>query len=177
MSTKQPDYFELLGLSRQAELDLQELETRWKARAAAVHPDRFTQASDAEKRIAMQWSAQINEAYRVLRDPLKRLAYLCELAGFRVGEGSGGSVSTPFLMHQMQWRDDLEEISQSQNAQALAELVAEVLAKRAAQQRAVVHEIEQQRWESAVTGLHEWMFIDKFVQELRAVERNLVKTG
>ena len=176
MSSKQLDHFELLGLSRQAELDLQVLESKWKARAAAVHPDRFTQASDAEKRVAMQWSAQVNEAYRILRDPLKRLVYLCELAGFKVGEGSGTSVSTPFLMHQIQWREALEEITQNADGQALSTLMAEVHAQRSLHQTAVIRDIEHEHWALAVTGLHEWMFIDKFVQELRTAERQVGKT-
>jgi molecular chaperone HscB len=43
-----------------------------------VHPDRFVNATDAEKRVAMQWATRANEAYQTLKNPQKRAQYLCE---------------------------------------------------------------------------------------------------
>ena len=47
----------------------------------AAHPDRFVNATDAEKRVAMQWATRANEAYQTLKNPQKRARYLCELNG------------------------------------------------------------------------------------------------
>src|SRR5690625_1865721 len=97
------DYFELLGVERSMDLDADDLEQRWKARANKMHPDRFVGATSAEKRVAMQWSAQLNEAYRTLREPLSRARYLCTLHGHPVEEGTGTLLDVSLLEQQMQW--------------------------------------------------------------------------
>lgn len=75
------DHFGLFGLPARFDLDPQALESAWRTVAAQVHPDRYATASPAERRVAMQWAARANEAYRLLRDPLLRARYLCEQAG------------------------------------------------------------------------------------------------
>ena len=163
----------MFGLSRGFEVDPQDLETRWKARAAAVHPDRFANASDAEKRVAMQWSARVNEAYRVLRDPLKRAQYLCELAGFPTENQVGVGMDMAFLGQQMQWRETLETLEDQSDSAALAELQQEILADRDTRVAQTAKLIEQGQWASVVQRLHEWMFIEKFLQELTTAQRKI----
>ena len=172
----QPDHFELFGLDRGFEVDPQNLEKLWKARAAAVHPDRFAGASDAEKRVAMQWSAQINEAYRVLRDPLGRAQYLIELAGLNVDPSSGGAMDVAFLGQQMQWREDLEDVRASGDARALSELKTAIEADRLARQTQTAKLIANAQWELALKSLREWMFVEKFLQEIASAQRALNTT-
>ncbi len=149
------------------------LESRWKARAAAVHPDRFASASDAEKRVAMQWSASINEAYRVLRDPLKRAQYLCELAGHATENQPNVAMDAAFLVQQMQWREALEDIRSSKDVSALAQLSAEIEADRRHRQDQTARLIADERWGEVVKCLHEWMFVEKFLQEIQGARRAL----
>ena len=172
----QPDYFELLGLARGFDLDAQSLERSWKDRVATVHPDRFAGASDAQKRVAMQWSSQINEAYRVLRDPLKRAQYLCELAGYRAGSDAGAGLDTAFLMQQMQWRESLEELRDQGRTEALGELIAEIEQDRLTRQKQTGALVDSGHWDEAIKSLHEWMFVEKFLQELTSVRRALKTT-
>ena len=138
-----------------------------------MHPDRFANASDAEKRVAMQWSAQVNEAYRVLKDPLKRAQYLCELAGYPTENQPNVGLDPAFLMQQMQWRESLEEITSTNDLAALDALEQEIDADRDSRMAAVASLIEQSQWEDVVKRLHEWMFIDKFSQELVAARRTM----
>lgn len=172
----QPDHFELFGLVRGFEVDPQDLEQLWKARAAAVHPDRFAGASDAEKRVAMQWSAQVNEAYRVLRDPLRRAQYLIELAGFKVETSSGAAMDVEFLGQQMQWREDLEDVRASGDVLALTRLKDAIEADRRARQSQTAKLIADSQWESALKSLREWMFVEKFLQEIAGAQRALNTT-
>ena len=92
------DHFSLFGLPARFDLDAQALENAWRAVAAQVHPDRYATASPAERRVAMQWAARANEAYRVLRDPLLRARYLCEQAGIDLQTESNTSMDTAFLL-------------------------------------------------------------------------------
>jgi molecular chaperone HscB len=167
----QADYFELFDLPRGFEVNTEDLEQRWKTRVAAVHPDRFAGASDAEKRVAMQWSASVNEAYRVLRDPLKRAQYLCDLAGFQTENLPGASMDMAFLVQQMQWREELERIRDSQDAKALTVLANQIEADRENLQSNTATLIGAQQWDEVVKRLQEWMFVEKLLQEIKSVER------
>ena len=66
------NHFELLGLPVSYALDAAALERAYRDLQGRVHPDRFASASEAERRVAMQWAARANEAYRTLRHPVDR---------------------------------------------------------------------------------------------------------
>ena len=73
--------FELFGLVPRFAQDRAALDARWKELQREIHPDRFAAQGASAQRVAMQWSARINEAYQRLKDPLRRAGYLCELNG------------------------------------------------------------------------------------------------
>jgi len=167
------DYFELFGLARTFELDSVELESSWKQRIALVHPDRFAADSAAKRRVAMHWSAQLNEGYRVLRDPLRRAQYLCELAGHPSVDQPGTSMEPAFLMQQIEWREALEHAQAIEDRSGLEHIESEIVAKRRDQMTKTGQYIAQQQWKEAVKSLHEWMFVEKFLQELTSARRAL----
>jgi molecular chaperone HscB len=175
-SLNQADYFELLDLARGFDIDAGDLDARWKARAAAVHPDRFVGVSDAQKRVAMQWSAQINEAYRVLRDPLRRAQYLCELAGHPVADQPDVGMDLAFLGQQMQWREELEDVRASADLDSLAALKTAIEVDRQTRQTLTANLIAQGQWPDVLKSLREWMFVEKFMQEIKSTERALNTT-
>ncbi|MEN9418773.1 MAG: co-chaperone protein HscB [Pseudomonadota bacterium] len=123
------DDFTLFGLAPAFALDRAALDARWRAWQAQVHPDRFAAEGAAAQRVALQWATRINEAYRRLRDPVARAAYLCALRGAPV-EPHGGAAAMPagFLVQQMEWRERMEEAARRRDAQALRELDAEAAA-------------------------------------------------
>jgi molecular chaperone HscB len=90
-------------------VDPQALDQAYRALQAQVHPDRFADRSDAERRVAMQWAAAANEAYRVLKKPLPRAKYLIESAGVVLGEQDNTAMPAEFLMQQMEWRELVAE--------------------------------------------------------------------
>src|SRR3954465_9598095 len=73
--------FELFGLPERFAQDRAAIDARWKELQREAHPDKFAAQGASAQRVAMQWSVRINEAYRRLKDPLQRAAYLCELRG------------------------------------------------------------------------------------------------
>lgn len=152
-------------------VDASLLDAQWKARAAQVHPDRFVNASAPEKRVAMQWSTQLNEAYRVLRDPLQRAKYLCELAGQDVSESTSRTLGMAFLSQQMEWREELENLEAARDGVGLDALLTQVRADCAQCQSQTSQWIEQKHWNEAVKSLNEWMFIEKFFKEVQSAKR------
>ena len=73
--------FEIFGLVPKFELDEDQLQKKYLEVQRKVHPDRFASASDAEKRVAEQWAALINDAYHKLNDPVERGKLLCSMKG------------------------------------------------------------------------------------------------
>lgn len=159
------DHFSLFGLPSRFDLDAQALESAWRTVAAQVHPDRFATASPAERRVAMQWAARANEAYRQLRDPLLRARYLCEQAGVDLQTESNTSMDTAFLMQQMTWREMMDDARD--DAGVLATLRTELEAARQQMRAALTRLLDEQR-DYAAAGLkvREWMFVEKLAQEL-----------
>ncbi len=99
------DHFALFGLSRSFRLDLSDLDSRYRDIQAQVHPDRFANAGDAERRMSMQWATHANEAYQTLKKPLERAKYLLHLTGHDIQAESNTAMPTDFLMEQMEWRE------------------------------------------------------------------------
>jgi len=68
-------YFELFGLAPQLNLDLKDLEQRYFSLSRQWHPDRFARKSEPERQEALDRTALLNDAYRTLRNPVKRAEY------------------------------------------------------------------------------------------------------
>src|SRR5258705_6764972 len=72
------DYFTFLGLPRKLTLDADALERNFRALSRQFHPDYFYNAPPAERRASLERSSYLNDAYRTLRQPVSRMAYLLE---------------------------------------------------------------------------------------------------
>jgi len=157
--------FVLFGLPEQFALDRADLDNRWRKLQASAHPDRFAAEGAAAKRLAMQWSVRINEAYRRLREPLSRASYLCELRGAPIDAERNTAMPAAFLMQQMSWREALDEARG--DADALVALDVEV--HRAEEE--LLHEVaclldDEQTPRAAAERVRALMFMQKFRRDL-----------
>ena len=91
-----PRHFEILGLQRAYSLQRKAIDAAWRARSRVTHPDRFAGESALQRRLALQWTASLNEARRVLRDPVARAWYL-STGESRQPEKNPPAVSPEFL--------------------------------------------------------------------------------
>lgn len=115
-----PCYFALLDLKPQFAIDLNDLAERYRKKATTVHPDRFVSASEREKRLALEHSANLNEAYQILKTPSQRARYLLSLKGGNIPLET--TVQDPeFLMQQMQWHEELDELREQPDFKQLAD--------------------------------------------------------
>lgn len=115
----QDDDFTLFGLSQRYALDRAALDQQWRALQAQVHPDKFASEGAAAQRVAMQWAVRVNEAYCRLKEPLSRAQYLCELRGAPIQAENNTAMPAAFLMHQMAWREALDEARSADAVEAL----------------------------------------------------------
>lgn len=82
------DYFSFFGLQRKLNVDSGKLETEFYALSRKLHPDRYSLAQLNEKEWSLEKTSQLNDAYRTLRDPISRTAYLLKLEGIHFEEQS-----------------------------------------------------------------------------------------
>jgi molecular chaperone HscB len=73
-------HFEVLGVPQGFSLTPADLDAAFRQRSLQVHPDRFAGASDKERRTAVERSAALTTAHRVLKHPESRALYLLKLA-------------------------------------------------------------------------------------------------
>jgi molecular chaperone HscB len=102
------DYFTLLGLPRQFEVDPKQLRQRFFALSRHAHPDQHSLETPEVQEMALRLSSTINDAYRTLSDPARRGAYLLELLG---GKSSAQDKSVPdgFLGTMMMMQEEIAE--------------------------------------------------------------------
>jgi len=101
------NYFELFGLPTSFEVDTDALAQHYLELQRVVHPDRYANASERERRLAVQAAGHINEALEVLKQPLARARYLLTLHGVDMDAGSETTSDPMFLMEQMELREAL----------------------------------------------------------------------
>ncbi|MBC3929622.1 Fe-S protein assembly co-chaperone HscB [Undibacterium sp. CY21W] len=164
------NHFELFQLPQQFAVDSAQLDRAYREVQNTVHPDKFVQASDAEKRVAMQWATHANEAYQTLKKPLKRATYLCQLQGVDLQTESNTSMPAAFLMQQMEWRETFEDARHSNNISALLALEKELhdALKSALQQ--VGSALDAQDYKAATLHIRTCMFLEKFIADIAALE-------
>jgi molecular chaperone HscB len=104
------DYFELFDLPRILALDLKDLEKRFYALSRQLHPDVHSRKGAAERESAEEATAQLNDAYRKLREPLARAAYLLKLEGFEIGEQTTKDVPPELLEEVFELNMAMEEL-------------------------------------------------------------------
>ena len=107
------NYYELFQLPVSFEVDLKDLSDRYRTLQSSIHPDKFANASDLERRLSVQQSARINEAFQTLKNPLRRARYLLELNGVDMNADTDTSMDPMFLMQQMELRERLEAVNDS----------------------------------------------------------------
>lgn len=157
--------FELFGLPVRQRLDRADLDARWKALAAQVHPDKHVGQGAAAQARAMQWSLRVNEAYRRLRDPLSRAAYLCELRGAPIEAESNTHMCRSFLVEQMEWREQLDEAAAEGEIDVLQALVKR---RQSGLFETAARELDDEGGSAAraAEAVRSLMFVARFLQDI-----------
>ena len=169
------DHFELFSLPQRYMLERAELDARYRNMQRSVHPDRYASASDQERRISMQQTAKINEAYEVLKDPLKRGRYLLQLRGYDIDDQQTTHQDPAFLMKQMELRETLAGIrEQADPLQALDRLAQDVLNQYQALESELAQALDSgEEIELAVTPVLRMQFFKRLQEEVQELEADL----
>lgn len=105
-----PDFYALFGYPETLGIDLDDLQEAFYARSRQLHPDRFARASAEDRELSLRASSLLNDAYRTLRDPLKRAEYVLSRHGFDVGQQRSSNVPPELLEEVFELNMALEEL-------------------------------------------------------------------
>jgi molecular chaperone HscB len=160
------NHFDLFQLPATFALDMSALDAAYRDVQSRVHPDKFVNATDAEKRVAMQWATRANEAYQTLKNPQKRAQYMCEQNGVDLKTESNTAMPMDFLMQQMEWREALGEARAAKDVEALDALDVQVRQDRQQRMARIGQQLDAGDYEHAAQGVRALMFLEKFSEEV-----------
>jgi molecular chaperone HscB len=110
------DYFALFAMARKLSIDVNDLERKFLQLSWKLHPDNFVNATEQEREFSLQGSSEVNDAYRVLRDPIARVEYLLELEGARK-EGEHKQQAPPELLEEVfELNESLDELREAKES-------------------------------------------------------------
>ncbi len=168
------NYFELFNLAESYSVDKTQLNEHYQTLQRLTHPDGFASSSEAEKAIALQKNAMVNDAYHVLKSPLARAEYLLELRGFSINHESQTLQDRSFLMKQMELREMLDDAAQCSDPFAAIESISQEIDDT---QRDLFSQLESQlegeMWESSADSIRKLKFLVKLSAEVELLEERL----
>jgi len=167
------NFFEYFDQPIEFLMDTDALHAAQIALQGQLHPDRFVNASDQEKRLSVQKASMVNEAYETLKEPVKRAHYLLELAGIEKNDNQTTNDSS-FLMEQISFREEMGECRT--NADPL-DCVDHVSAKLNLRAKEFSEEFEQQyqtqNYITAQETARKMMFVKKILDQLSDLQTEI----
>ncbi len=169
-------HFELFNLAPSVDLDVKALDDLHRKLSLETHPDRLVGADARARRIAAEQSASLNEAIKVLRDPVRRAFYVLELKGVKLDtEHAAAALKMPmeFLEEIMEHREALEGAKSSKDltrAQAMAKSIA---ASKTASLAAAQDALRKDDVPGASLSLGKVRYYTRFLEEVEAFEEEL----
>jgi molecular chaperone HscB len=171
----QENYFALFGVPQAYEVELGGLSSAYRALQQQAHPDRFANGSDSERRLAVQQSSFINEAYETLLSPSRRAAYLLKLVGVNSDMSSSTFKDPEFLMQQMQLREELSELQDAKDPEAALDKFYSDVDQAANTQKSVFsRNYNQQQFDEALACYAKLQFLEKLRSEAELKESELL---
>jgi molecular chaperone HscB len=172
------DPFATLGLPRRYDIDMHELETRYRELQRALHPDKHAGAGASQRRLSLERAVAVNEAYRTLKDDLRRAEAL--LALFQDNDAAHEPSSTQpqdteFLMQVLELREALDEAKEARDRARVETLTEQVQGMRAATRAELVGVFLVLEAGAAETALSQaasllgrLKFFDRFLEQVSA---------
>ena len=167
--------FALFNLPVAFQVDSALLNERYLALQKSLHPDNFSAASAQEQRLAIQKSAEINDALRILKDPITRADSIIAInTGETENPEEKSNNDIDFLMQQMEWRETLENIENRKDTDELTAFAQEINQIRHAILSELSTALDAQQWDIARAITDKLRFIKKLQAEIERVEETLL---
>ena len=168
------NYFEIFDVAVSYQPDLEAIGRLYHELQKTVHPDRFASGSEQQRRLAMQQTSLINQAYQTLRDPVARAQYLLRLKGIDMDNETDTSMDAEFLMQQMEFREAIAEVGDRDDPLAeLDSMLADSKQNIQAQMDAFSRHYEQDQLDKARESVRKMQFLFKAQKEISTLAEQL----
>lgn len=170
------DPFAALGVEPRFDLDPRELEQRHRELSRALHPDRHAGEPPAQRRLALSRAIEVNEAYRALKDPIRRAEGVLQKRGVATGETKEPKPSPALLMEMMEAREALADAVRAKDIAAVTALGDDMRRREAdlmKQMTAALDAGDDSSNLKAVSLLGELRYTKRFLDEVAAFEEAL----
>ena len=112
MDILKQNFFELFNIEISVDINKSDLDEKVKILQNNFHPDKFTNGSDFEKRLALQISSYINDGYKVLGDIVLRVEYILKINNFNKDESTTIN-DIDFLQEQIMYNELIESLKEN----------------------------------------------------------------
>lgn len=167
------NHFEVFGLAPTLELDVKVIEQKHRELSLAHHPDRFANADAKTRLAALEKTTAINDAFKVLKDPVRRAFYVLKLKGVDL-ENETTAAKTPmplaFLEEVMDRREALEGVKARRDWRRAKAMAAEVSLEQQAALREAKAALERDDLTEATHQLGRVKYFMRFVEEVEALD-------
>jgi molecular chaperone HscB len=168
------NFFELFDHPVSYDVDLNQIQQQYMVLQKQVHPDKFANASDLEKRLSMQQTSWINEAQATLKDPVSRASYLLKLKGIDINLENETTRDTAFLMQQLEIRERLEHIkNESDPVSALDSMAKEIKDSTKLMMQGFAESYNQDKFDDAREWIRKLQFLQKAKKEINALTADI----
>jgi molecular chaperone HscB len=164
------NFFDTFNLPVLFNIDIDMLNHQYRTLQKTIHPDRFVNATDAEKKQSLQKSTQINDAYQVLKDPIKRASHIISLHQVL----KENTLPPDFLMQQMEWEEEFETINDLEQVQLFSDKIDGE--KKMLMDLLAMDLDEKKDWESATNIIGKLKFITNLFLRIQQKKLSMDKS-
>jgi molecular chaperone HscB len=157
-------HFIRLALPVTYDIDLKELDKNYFHLQTNLHPDKLKNKTGKEQALSLQHSILLNEAYNILKSPLKRAEYLLELQDIKVKDDRNIKANSILLLEAMEKREALADCNTINDLEVLENLTIKDKDIAFSNFKA---SFEAQEFDEAVSEIIKIRYIDKLLQEIK----------
>ncbi len=169
------NHFSTFDLPPAFKVDATQLASRYRDLQAAVHPDRFVNATDAEKRVAMERAVEVNEAFTTLKDPVRRAMHLLELVNIDGMDEKNTAMPFDFLAEQIEWREALADAKLKEDEERLEEMSGELTGMLGSLGHTFAAAYIGEHFAVATTLARKMRFVQKLIEESESALAHLAQ--
>ncbi|MEO8875021.1 MAG: Fe-S protein assembly co-chaperone HscB [Polyangiaceae bacterium] len=174
--------FEILGIDARYDIDLRAVEKRHRELSVALHPDKFASDGASARRESIERASQVNEAWRIIRDPIRRAEALFAVAGIVVGETNEPKSNQAFLMDMMEMREALADARDAKDLSKIRALAEDAEAGESAAKQAIssatasgVVQADKALLIQTLPRLGELRFYRRMLEDVNAIEEAIAE--